>query len=99
MEQKGALPGCDGLSRVEDGDEGKETDTAVVAGKEVGLTGILVSGTSELLAVLAPVETKVLEVLLDSVTGVVFCVMRCGTVCGMVGLLWVTATGRKAQVN
>lgn len=71
----------------------------MVAGKEVGLTGILVSGTSELLAVLAPVETKVLEVLLDSVTGVVFCVMRCGTVCGMVGLLWVTATGRKAQVN
>lgn len=71
----------------------------MVAGKEVGLTDILVSGTSGLLAVLAPVETKVLEVLLDSVTGVVFCVMRCGTVCGMVGLLWVTATGRKAQVN
>lgn len=71
----------------------------MVAGKEVGLTDILVSGTSGLLAVLAPVETKVLEVLLDSVTGVVFCVMRCGTVYGMVGLLWVTATGRKAQVN
>lgn len=70
----------------------------------MGLRDILVSGTSGLLAVLASVETEVLEVwtvleMLDSVTGMVFCVMRCGTVCGMVGLLWVTATGGKAQVN
>lgn len=81
--------GCDGLSRVENGDEGEETDTAEVAGKELGVRDNLVSATSGLLA---SVETEVLEMLLASVTGVVFCVMRCGTACGVVGLLWVTAT-------
>lgn len=67
-----------------------------MAGKELGVRDNLVSGTSGLLA---SVETEVLEMLLASVTGVVFCVMRCGTVCGVVGLLWVTATERNAQIN
>lgn len=70
-----------------------------MTGKELGLGDVFVSGTSGLLAGLASLETEVWEVLLANVTGVVFCVMNCGTLCGTVGLLWVTATGRKAQVD
>jgi len=57
----------------------------------VGLGDILVSGTSGLLAELASLRT---EVLLVDVARVVFCVIRCCTRCGIVGLLWVTTTER-----
>lgn len=92
-----ALPGCDGLNHVEDTvEEGAEADEAEVAGKELGLRDILVSGTSGLLAGLVSLGT---EVLLADVAGVVFCVMRCCRMCGFSGLLWVTTTERKAQVD
>lgn len=67
-----------------------------MARKELGLGDMLVSGTSELLAGLASLGT---EVLLADVAGVVSCVMRCCRRCGFVGLLWVTTTDRKAQVD
>lgn len=67
-----------------------------MTGKELGLGDILVSGTSGLLAGLASLRT---EVLLVDVAGVVFCVTTCCTTCGFVGLLWVTTTERKAQVD
>lgn len=91
--QDGALPGCDGVKDTVE--EGEEADEAEMAGKEVGLGNILVSGTSGLLAGLVPLMT---EVLLVDVAGLVFCVTRCCTTCGVV-VLWVTTTERKATVD
>lgn len=55
-----------------------------MAGEELGLAVVLVSGTAGLLA--GP------GVLLADVAGVVFRVLRC---CGSVGILWVTTEGRE----
>lgn len=66
-----------------------------MAVKELGLGGIFVSGISGLLARTVIIGT---EVLLVDMAEVVFCVICC-TRCGFVGLLWVTATERKAQVD
>lgn len=95
--QEGVLPGCDGLNHVEDTvEEGEETAEAEVAGTELGLGDILVSGTSGLLAGLASLGTKVL---LEDMAGVIFCVMRCCTTRGFVGFVWVTTTGKKTHVD
>lgn len=82
--QEEALPG---LSDVENTAGVMEEVEAEVAGKELGLGDILVSGTSGLLT--GP------EVLLD-VAGVVFCVLS--SCCASVGDLWVTEE-RKAQAD
>lgn len=83
--QEGALPGCDGLNRVEDtAEEGIEADEAEVVNKELELGDILVSGTSGLLVGLASLGTVVL---LADMAGVVFCVVRCCTRGDFVGLL------------
>ncbi|PKU37874.1 hypothetical protein llap_11824 [Limosa lapponica baueri] len=92
--QEGPLPGCDGVKDTVE--EGEETDEAEVAGKELGLGDILVSGASGLLAGLVSLG---IEVLLVDVAGVLFCVTRRCTACDFVGLPWVTTTERKAQVD
>lgn len=85
--QEGALPGYDVPSWVE---EREETDEAEVAGKELELGNIPVSGTSGLVAGLVSLGT---EVLLVDVAGVVcVCETRCCTGCVNVVLMWVTTT-------
>lgn len=96
----GLLVGADVEETVEVvGDGRREVSGLLGAGGELGLGGVVVRGTSVLLAGLVSLETEVLEVLLAEVVAVVFCVVRGGPTCGTMVSLWVGAAGRKAEVD